>query len=61
MRVRFDTTKRVEKIARSDIDDERVARRLVLPTGEFSNLRDELRRQVIDDEKAKIFEHLRGM
>jgi hypothetical protein len=50
-----------EEVARTDVDHQRVPRRRLLPARELGDLADQHGRQVVDDEVAEIFEHVRGL
>ena len=51
----------VQEVAAADVDDERVTDRLLGAARELGDLADEHRRQVVDDEVAEVFEHVRGL
>ena len=50
-----------EEVAGAHVDDERVARRRLVPAGQLGDLADEHRRQVVDHEEAEVLEHVRGL
>ena len=50
----------VQEVAGAHVDDERVARRLLVAARQLGDLADEHRRQVVDHEEAEVFEHVRG-
>src|SRR5207248_9967972 len=51
----------VEEVTGAHVDDQPVARRVVVTAGELRDLADEHRRETVDDEEPEVFENVCGL